>query len=294
MKNGTTTTEVSVEHSVSDVLSPLSICMHVRGAARTDGRVMREATALVESGFAVSILDIEQDYTRPTQEDVAHVRLVHTFVSKSSFAVRFRSLLLLMKLIEHFSLAYKLTRIPADVYHAHDWMALPACYLAARLRRKALIFDAHELPLAELTDTRWARFKSPLTLMIRMMVRYCSATITVSPPIIQEIQEHFHAHNLVLVRNVHRYQTTLPSNRLRQLLNLDSATRIALYQGNIQAGRGLHVLVQVAKFLEPNIVIVIMGRGIGETSTQLEALALNEGVCRTHQNYSTSSLQRVA
>ncbi len=252
--------------------------MHVRGVARIDGRVMREATALAASGFAVSILDKEEDSMRPVQEDIAGVRLIHTFVSKSSLVARFKVLLLLAKLVEHLSLAYRLTRLSADVYHAHDWMALPACYLAARSQRKTLVFDAHELPLAEIVGTRWSSFKGPLTSMMRAMIRYCSATITVSPPIMQEIRERFRARNIILVRNVHRYQAALPSNCLRQLLNLDTSTRIALYQGNIQADRGLHVLVQAARFLEPDIVIVMMGKGVGEAPAQLEALALSEKV----------------
>lgn len=38
----------------------VKICMHVLGTASTDVRVMREATALVEAGFSVSIVDIEE------------------------------------------------------------------------------------------------------------------------------------------------------------------------------------------------------------------------------------------
>lgn len=278
MRNGNIGTETPVREDVLLVRNSLKVCMHVRGVARTDGRVMREATALAANGFAVSILDREEDSTRPLQEDVAGVRLVHTFVAKSAFLARFKPVFLLVKLLEHLSLAYRLTRLSADTYHAHDWMALPACYLAARLQRKTLVFDAHELPLSELVNTRWSGFKGPLTSMMRVMVRYCSATITVSSPIAQEIRERFRAQNVILVRNVHRYQAALPGNCLRQFLNLDSSTRIALYQGNIQADRGLHILVHAAKFLEPDIVIVMMGKGIGGAPTQLEALALSEKV----------------
>src|SRR5207249_4779421 len=110
------------------------VCMHVLGAARTDARVVREATALAGMGFEVSIVDIEHDAGRPSEEQFRGVRLRHVKMSK--------------RLVRHYEptdplrwLAFKATRMglgclmvlrtPADVYHAHDITALPPCYLAS-------------------------------------------------------------------------------------------------------------------------------------------------------------------
>src|SRR5260221_14647883 len=57
--------------------TPVGVCMHVRGVVRTDGRIMREATALMEAGFAVTILDVEDDITRPVEEDIGGVHVQH-------------------------------------------------------------------------------------------------------------------------------------------------------------------------------------------------------------------------
>src|SRR5260221_12799798 len=57
--------------------APIRVCMHVRGVVRTDRRVMREATALVEAGFAVTILDFEDDLTRPVEEDIGDIHVKH-------------------------------------------------------------------------------------------------------------------------------------------------------------------------------------------------------------------------
>ena len=74
------------------------------------------------------------------------------------------------------------------------------------------------------------------------------------------------------------YQAVQKSERLRQHLGLGPEVRIALYQGNIQADRQLDRLVQAAAYLERDIVIVLMGEGFSETTSQLEALAVKEGV----------------
>jgi glycosyltransferase involved in cell wall biosynthesis len=70
----------------------------------------------------------------------------------------------------------------------------------------------------------------------------------------------------------------LKSDRLRQFLNLEPAVQIALYQGNLQDNRSLDTLVRAATFLEKNIVIVLMGKGVGSTQVHLEALIASEGV----------------
>src|SRR5262249_3384725 len=64
-----------------------------------------------------------------------------------------------------------------------------------------------------------------------------------------------------IVRNFPPYAPPVSSNRLRETLNLPPETKIALYQGNLQANRTLHILVEAARYLEPVIVIVLMGKG---------------------------------
>ncbi len=54
--------------------------------------------------------------------------------------------------------------------------------------------------------------------------------------------------------------------------------RIALYQGNLQPDRGLERLVQAARFLERDIVIVMMGKDMTGTRARLEAGIAREGV----------------
>ena len=53
------------------------VCMHVLGTARTDPRVMREATALVQAGYRVSVVDAEPDQSRPRKEIIEGVQLRH-------------------------------------------------------------------------------------------------------------------------------------------------------------------------------------------------------------------------
>lgn len=272
-----------------------TICMHTCQPVSTDVRASRAATALAEAGFGVTIVDIEHDHTRPRQEDLVialatpgaslgpqnsgSVRVKHIFMPArftryyvpmhSSPWLLFKALRVLCGLIE-------LVKTPAEVYHASDLMALPASYVAARLRRKPLIFESYELPLVQPQIVSRRLLYVCCTLALRRSLRQCSGVITVSPPVASEIQHRYGGPAPVVIRNIPPYQPTRQSKRLHNHLGLSSETRIALYQGGLKAERGLGVLVRAARFLDPGIVIVLMGRGDGQP--ELESAIAQAGV----------------
>lgn len=255
--------------------------MHVQGIARTDARVMREATTLAEAGFKVSIVDIEGETERPETEEIRGVQIRHVIMPNWYISSRFpRSLL---KAATMFTRSiFRLLGTPADAYHAHDVPALPATYIVARLRRVPLIFDAHELPLEDMPISEMSinrRSVHPMLCWVfAHMLPYCAKVIATSSPMAQEISARYHYSKIAVVRNFPPYQSAAKSNQLRQHLGLEPGVRIALYQGNIQPDRQLDRLVRAATFLEDDIVIVMMGKAEEATLAELKALAESEGV----------------
>jgi glycosyltransferase involved in cell wall biosynthesis len=254
------------------------VCMHVRGVARTDGRVLREAVALSEAGYAVSIVDVENDIYRPVEEDISDIRMRHIIKPNWLVPVRFKPWRLVRTVQKFLYSTFMLMRMPADIYHAHDENALPACAIAALWHHKPLIFDAHELPLKDLGKTVPHWLYKVAVRVFALLVQGCAGVITVSDPISQEIRKSYRVPHVSVIRNVPVYRAVSKSDRLRQALNLGPQMHIALYQGNVQPDRGLDVLVHAAKFLEPGIVIVLMGKGVGTTPDRLQALIAAEGV----------------
>jgi glycosyltransferase involved in cell wall biosynthesis len=271
-------TNTSGEEDVSLAPSPARVCMHVLGIARTDGRVMREATALAEAGFDVSIVDVEPEHTRPTEEDIQSVCLKHIVNPGWFIRTRFKLWFPVKFALMVIRGTVRLSQAHADIYHAHDMTALPACYIAARLRRKPFIFDAHDLPLTDPEHTRWRRLAALAERLLIAMLAHGARVITPSPFYAQEIRTRYHVPQVTLVRNVPVYRAVPKTDLLRQYLGLGPEVRIALYQGYLMPDRALDRLVRAALFLEPNIVIVMMGAGKGDTPSQLAALIAAEGV----------------
>lgn len=258
--------------SARGVKAPVKVCMHLLGTARTDYRVMRDATTLVQAGYVVSIIDVESTRTRPAEEVVQGVCMKHIFMPGWFIHARFKPWFLVKLALLIVCGIIRLLRIEADIYHAHVEIALPACFIAARLRRKPLIFDSPELPMAEPNVTYWRRLSACSAFLLGVMVRRCAGVVAVSAPIIEEMRNRYQISEVTLIRNVPIYRKIPKSGRLRQYLGLGTDARIALYQGNLQPGRGLDKLVHVAQFLTSNTVVVMMGKGYGTTQAELETL----------------------
>src|SRR5258708_7128167 len=258
--------------------APIRVCMHVRGVVRTDGRIMREATALMEAGFAVTILDVEDDITRPVEEDIGGVHVQHIMKPGWLKSVHFGPLRLIRSTQKLVYTTLQLIRMPVDAYHAHDVSALPASYIAACVHRKPLVFDAHELPLDVPDGTRKRWFRALLTGLLALILQRWAGIINVSSPIAQEICNCYRLPRVTLIRNVPTYRLVPKSDRLQQHLGLSSNVQIALYQGNMDPMRGLDKLVRAAKFLDRDIVIVMMGKGVGVTPSRLSSLIISEAV----------------
>ncbi len=257
------------------------ICMHVQGVARIDPRVMREATTLVEAGFRVAIVDIESEAGRPGTEGMQSVQLRHIIMPNWYVSSRFPwSLLKAAQMFMRSTLLLLGTK--ADIYHAHDVPALPATFIASRLRRKPLIFDAHELPLEEMPVAEMSinrRFIHPLLARVfERLLPGCVGVIATSSPMAREIANRYRYPGVSVVRNFPPYQRVQSSDRLRRYLNIGPEMRIALYQGNIQPDRQLDRLVRAAAFLQGNTVIALMGKADTSALAELHALIENEGV----------------
>ncbi|WP_112427383.1 glycosyltransferase [Thermogemmatispora tikiterensis] len=262
-------------------LPPLRVCMHVLGQGKSDVRVMRAATALSAAGCHVSVVDLESQ-EQPAREQVQGIALQHVRLAPEFFSSRFKRRALLRAASLFVRGTWQVLSTDADVYHAHDVAALPACYLASRLRRKRLVFEAHEMPLEEhpLSSMNRGRrlLHHLLTLLMKGMIPASDGVITVSPPIVEELQRRYRIKHLALVRNIPPYQQVARTRRLHEALGLAPQIRLALYQGRLQANRSLDLLVKAARYLDPEIVIVLLGKGLGNAAEELEQLIAAEQV----------------
>jgi glycosyltransferase involved in cell wall biosynthesis len=254
----------------------MHVCLSLPVRLRTDVRARRVAATLADAGYVVSIIDFESDRRLPDTETLNNITVTHMKMPSLFVPARFKPWFLVKLTWMFVRAARQLLRMPADIYHASDLKALLPTYIAARLRRKPLIFESYELPLVEPKVRRWRRLHALAVRMIRLLIKRCDAVIVVSPPIVREVHHQYGGPMPTLLRNMPTYQPPLASNRLRERLGLPATTRIALYQGNISENRSLDVLVRAARYLPDNLVIILMGNG--PSTERLAALIAHEEV----------------
>ncbi|GCE21023.1 glycosyl transferase [Dictyobacter kobayashii] len=251
--------------------------MHLLGPARSNYRVMNDARALQMAGYQVTIVDVVAacDPQAATEMlDGMHIR--HICAPGWFVPARFKLLFLLKFFVLMLRCIVCLFGVRADIYHAHVEHAFPATYLVARLRKKGLIFDTPELTMYGPSILRWPRLRWLAVCCIRWMSRSCDSYITGSPRYISILQELYAPAHVQLLRHVPPQHKPVRNTRLQQKLGLPAHTRIALYQGYIQADRGLDLLLRAAPYLFPDIVIVLMGDGYDATICELAALIQRE------------------
>ena len=156
-----------------------------------------------------------------------------------------------------------------DALVSNDLDTLPANYLISVLRRKILVYDSHELftEVPELIYRKrvqgiWKKIEKS----ILPRIRHC---YTVSSSIAQYYNKLYNI-NMEVIRNV---PVRLGLNTGKgQIIDLP-AKKMIIYQGSLNAGRGLEKLIRTMHFLD-NILLLLVGDG--DVRIQLQQMVQGE------------------
>ena len=229
------------------------VCAAVVSHLPFDARVWKEARSLADAGLSVKLAGCRYELERSQRftEDGVDVFEV-PFGQRSGrtdYQTRVRALL---------GLWLETLRTPARVYHAHNIHVGPAAWLAAKLRRAALVYDAHELygevKGASLRERAVARVGF---LAERFMVRASDAVITTNRSRVKVLEERHGRNSIEILANVpHVVEDVEPLNP-----GYPPDADVVLYQGGIYAQtRAFQETMQALAQL-PGVHFAIIGFG---------------------------------
>jgi glycosyltransferase involved in cell wall biosynthesis len=168
-------------------------------------------------------------------------------------------------------LFFRLLLMKADVLVSNDLDTLPAVYLASKIKKTVLIYDSHEyftevpeLKNRKLVRRIWEKIES-------RMLPHIHFSSTVSPSIADAYRKKYGIH-MQVIRNLpfRKLAKAAPEFRLRK-----QSEKIILYQGVLNMGRGLEMVIEAMQYTE-NTVLVIIGQG--DVETELKELTLSLGL----------------
>lgn len=218
----------------------------------SDQRVDKVCTTLTGMGFDVSLIGRKyKDSPKIAKRAYQTFRLHLFFRTGPLFYAEFNTRLFFWLLFHRF-----------DVYVANDLDTLLPNVLVSKLKRKKLVYDAHEYFLGILEIQHRTKVKKAWSIIEKFCFPKLEHVITVSQSIADLYHEQY-GKNVKVVRNIPVLQFVAPINKneIRTELGLPIDKSIIIYQGNaIHRDRGGEEIVEAAPFIENGIVLIV-GQG---------------------------------
>lgn len=230
----------------------------------TDQRVAKVCQTLADANYDLYLIGRQNSKSLEVQASYQTSRLKVPFSRGFLFYASFNIQLF-------FTLLFK----KKDILLANDLDTLLANFLVSRLQRKPLVFDSHEL-FSEVPEL----VGKPLT---KAFWRFLEARIiprirhayTVSDSIAKYYQDTYGV-RFAVIRNV---PTLVQDQSTKCPLELPKNKNVILYQGAINIGRGLELMIEAMTHLN-QVLLVLVGEGdiSNELKDRVKSLALQDKV----------------
>jgi glycosyltransferase involved in cell wall biosynthesis len=224
-----------------------------------DQRMQRICTTLADAGYEVKLVGrMLPTSTIAGTKPYSQVRLFCYFRKGFLFYAEF-NIRLCIWLLFH----------PFDAVCSVDLDTLPAGCLASLIKGKKRVFDAHEyftevpeLVGRPITQAFWK-------LVAGSCLPFYKTAYTVGPGLASIFEKMYGIH-FEVVRNVPFLQGTIPVDSEGR-----TTPKIVLYQGALNAGRGIEAMLSAMRELED---VELWLAGEGDLSEQLRKMAVNYGL----------------
>lgn len=265
------------------------VCMLVRNDCRTDYRVLKEAGALAQAGYQVTVIGVNT-YGPLEREQIDGDRqgyggsfeIVRVPVAPARTPVG-KTINLFPRAISRMAAAAAATG--AAFYHAHDSDAILPAWLAARRTPGArLVYDAHEVGFYSFRQSLSGfPFHLPVVtwfwslLNDRLVRRHAAAVITVNDVLADLQARHYGIARPVVVMNCPPRFSSTPERRgdLARRIGVSSDTPIFICQGMFSLSRGdgppLENLIRSAALLRRGVIVIV-----GNVGSRAEFAALRD------------------
>lgn len=152
-------------------------------------------------------------------------------------------------------------RYNPDVLHCHDVHTLPIGILTKWTMRCLVVYDAHEI-YEEVAQGNAVHAKTYRRIH-QWGERRVDGFITINDSIAAWYAEHYpKLPSAVVVKNATQLAGPIDyDGRLHQAAHISTERKVLLYQGGFSTKRGLEYLVESARYLNPEWVLVMMGWG---------------------------------
>ncbi|HEX7584016.1 MAG TPA: glycosyltransferase [Prolixibacteraceae bacterium] len=221
----------------------------------TDNRVHKVAVSLQQMGFEPVLIGRLLPESQPVERNYQTHRMKLLFRKGPMFYLEYNLRLFFYLLKSNFG-----------VLVANDLDTLPANYLASRIKRKPLIYDSHEyftevpeLIGRPMVKAIWIGLEKLLVPRVDVAYTVCAS--------IAGVYHDLYGVDFKVVRNLpvcSQVQITSP-----EILEKSVETKIILYQGALNLGRGIEAAIRTMQFIDGAVLWLA---GDGDLTDQLKQM----------------------
>jgi glycosyltransferase involved in cell wall biosynthesis len=244
----------------------MKITVSVTNDLITDQRVHKVCTTLVQNGFQVELIGRKFKNSQPLKREYGAYRIKLLFNKGFLFFAEYNIRLFLYLLFAK-----------TNAFLSNDTDSLPANYLVSKIRRKPLIFDAHEMfpEIPEVIDRKlikfvWTKIEDWIFPRLKYAYTVCQS--------IADIYNKRYKLNMQVVRNIPFAGQIIPTDPetgiTTPITNLKEK-KVLLYQGVVNIGRGIEWIIDAMPYLNDCVFFVVGG---GDLLNELKAKVRNAGL----------------
>jgi glycosyltransferase involved in cell wall biosynthesis len=224
----------------------------------TDQRVHKVCAYLIKKGFDVFVYGRVLPNTIDVKRDYKIHRVQHWFNNNFLFYAEYNIRLF-------FCLLFR----KQDYILSNDLDTLTACFFASKLKRNTeLVYDSHEL-FSEGPELQGRNFvKGFWRKLENFFLPRIKKSYTVSQSIV-DFYNYRYKNNMGLIRNL----PLLKRNVVFKEVSFPTKNKVVLYQGVLNPGRGLKLMIKALHFLEGVDLVII---GYGKVEDDLKAFVKEE------------------
>ena len=232
------------------------ILISVTNDLTTDQRVEKTCEVLSEIGYDVLLVGRKLKKSFPIQRNYKTIRFRLLFNVGFLFYAEFNIRLFIYLLFTK-----------KDLLFSNDVDTLLPNYIISKLQNKKLVFDSHELfsEIPELVHKK--RVKNVWLFLEKTIIPKLQTVITVSDSIKKHYQ-NLYGISAIVIRNIPKIKTINP----KEFKIETKGKKIILYQGSVNIGRGLELMIETMPLLEEYVFIII---GDGDITEKLKNKVTN-------------------
>ncbi|MDL2243229.1 glycosyltransferase family 4 protein [Bacteroidales bacterium OttesenSCG-928-J19] len=228
----------------------------------TDQRVHKVCSSLQQAGYDVTLVGRKFRTSPPVDREYKTIRMRLFFNRSAIFYAEYNIRLFIL-------LLFKKT----DLLLSNDTDTLPANYLISVLKRKPLLFDAHEMfrempeVLGRKAQKVWIKIEDQIFPRLKYSYTVCQS--------IADEYENLYGMKMGVVRNIPRAERR---NKGKVPIKKDHR-KVILYQGAVNVGRGIEWVIEAMPFLD-NFVFYVVGDGdiLNELKEKVDNKGLNDRI----------------